>query len=104
MISIYKATMDSDSNPLRGLPRAQQFQIMPYLSVMWTTVFCLASGAWFWYGELVMAHVLVALGFLITGLTFHRAKTGAHQVETTRSYRDYPAPDMTARCDDVWGA
>ena len=97
MISLYRAIMDTNANPLRNLPRAQRFQVMLYLSIMWTTIFCLATGAWLWYVELMLAHVLFAVGFAVTGLTFHRAKT-------VMTYRDYPASDNTARYDDVWGA
>jgi hypothetical protein len=97
MLTFYRATMDSDINPLRNLPPAQRFQAMVLLSVMWTTIFCTSAGAWLWYGELIVLHVLVALGFLVTGLTFHRAR----QIET---YRDHPRRDGTARYDDVWGA
>ena len=97
MSPIFRAVMDSESNPLRYLPRAQRFQLMVFLSVMWTTVFCAGAGAWFWYGELVVLHMLVAGGFLITGMTFHQASRVA-------TYRDHPVRDGTARYDDVWGA
>ena len=97
MLSIYRAVMDSEFNPLRNLPRVQRFQVMVYLSIMWTTIFCAAAGAWVWYGELIVAHLLVALGFVATGFTFHRARTVA-------TYRDHPLNDGTARYDDVWGA
>jgi hypothetical protein len=43
------------------------------------------------------AHMLVALGALITGMTFRTASQ-------TKSYRDYPSNDGTARYDDLWGA
>jgi hypothetical protein len=69
---------------------------MVALSVMWTTIFCATAGAWFWYGELIVGHLLLALGVMVTGLTFHRA-----QGEGT--YRDVPVADGTARYDDVWG-
>ncbi|MBO21729.1 MAG: hypothetical protein CMM26_05040 [Rhodospirillaceae bacterium] len=97
MFEIYRAVMDSDRNPLNNLPRAQRFQIMVVLSSMWTTIFCTAAGAWFWYGELLFAHVLVALGVALTGATFHSAAKRT-------SYRSYPKADGTARYDDVWGA
>ena len=74
MKSIYDAVMDADQNELSGIPPAQKFQIMVYLSAMWTAIFCVASGAWVWYGELLIGHVVVALGFVITGLTFRNAK------------------------------
>ena len=97
MLSLYRAVMDSDSNPLRDLLPAQRFQLMVFLSVMWTTIFCAAAGAWLWYGELIVLHVLVAFGVIATGLTFHNAS----QVAT---YRDHPVEDGTPRYDDVWGA
>jgi len=97
MRSMYRAIMDSDNNPLKNLPPAQRFQVMVFLSIMWTTIFCAGAGAWLWYGELVFLHVLVAFGFLATGLTFHRASSVA-------TYRDHPRKDGTARYDDVWGA
>ncbi len=97
MISIYRAIMDANVNPLRYLRPAQRFQAMLFLSVMWTTIFSAAAGAWSIYGELMIGHVLIALGFLVTGVTFHRANRAA-------SYRDCPVEDGTARYDDVWGA
>ena len=97
MLSLYRAVMDSDYNPLRSLLPAQRFQVMVLLSVMWTTIFCAAAGAWFWYGELMVVHLLFAFGFLVTGVTFHRARK-------TGTYRDHPRTDGTPRYDDVWGA
>ena len=92
----YQTVMDSNVNPLRNLQPAQRFQAMIALSVMWTTIFCAGAGAWVWYGELIVGHVLVVLGILITGLTFYRASQ-------VTSYRDQPLKDGTARYDDVWG-
>lgn len=97
MISIYKFIMDSNRNPLKNLAPAQRFQIMVYLSMMWTTIFCASAGAWVWYGELIAGHVLVAAGFLVTGITFHRASL-------VKTYRDHPRDDGTSRYDDVSGA
>ena len=97
MLSLYRAIMDSNTNPLRSLPPIRRFQAMVFLSIMWTTIFCAGAGAWIWYGELMILHVLVAFGFLVTGLTFHRAGQ-------TTSYRDHPLRDGTARYEDVWGA
>ncbi len=77
MFSAYHAIMDSNVNPLRSLPPVQRFQTMVYLAVMWTTIFCAAAGLWMWYGEMIVAHLLVAFGFAVTGLTFHRANTEA---------------------------
>jgi hypothetical protein len=96
MASIYRSIMDPESNPLRALPPGQKFQLMTSLAMMWTAIFCAATSAWLWYGELVLAHVLVAAGFVITGLTFHRARRQS-------TYRDHPRADGTSRYDDVWG-
>ncbi|MBV8521245.1 MAG: hypothetical protein JOY71_03790 [Acetobacteraceae bacterium] len=76
MWNVYSAVMDPSVNPLRKMPVVQRFQTMLYLGIMWTVIFCAAAGAWLWFGELLVAHVLVALGFLLTGLTFHRASHG----------------------------
>ena len=96
MSSIYRLVMDPDTNPLWRLPPAQRFQIMVALSFMWTALFCAAAGAWIWYGELMIAHILVATGFVTTGWTFHKASRAT-------TYRDHPLRDGTARYDDVWG-
>ena len=77
MLSVYRAIMDPKTNPLRAVPPVQRFQMMLYLSIMWTTIFCAAAGLWSWYGAIVVVHLLVALGFLVTGLTFYAAGRGA---------------------------
>jgi len=71
----YRAVMDPTVNPLSALPPGQRFQTMIYLSILWTLIFCLGTGAWVWYGELMVLHVLVALGILMTDITFRRART-----------------------------
>jgi uncharacterized membrane protein len=102
MYQIYPNIMDSERNPLSSLPPAQRLQAMIILSVMWTTIFCLSTSAWFWYGELVVGHVLFILGIAITAMTFRSAsRTEQFSVST---YRDYPRKDGTSRYDDVWGA
>jgi len=97
MSNVYRTIMDSRFNPLSKLPAAQRFQLMVGLSVMWTTIFCAGTGVWIIYGQLLAFHLLVALGFLITGITFYRA-------QKITTYRDQPLSDGTARYDDVWGA
>jgi hypothetical protein len=85
MLSLYRAVMDSNVNPLRSLPPAQRFQAMALLGTMWTTIFCAAAGAWLWYGELITLHVLVAVGFLVTGLAFaNAAPTEAYRARPLR--------------------
>ena len=75
----YDLVMNEDKNPLKDLPKVQRFQLMVVLSVMWTTIFSLSIGSWLWWDELVVGHVAVALGILITGLTFRRAKSATAQ-------------------------
>ena len=92
----YDVVMDASKNPLQGLPKAQRFQIMVFLSVMWTTVFCLAIGSYGYWGELVLGHVALATGVLITGLTFREVNK--------RTHGDlYRGKDGTAKYDDIWG-
>jgi len=95
MISLYRSIMDSNRNPLRDLPRQQSFQIMVVLSLMWTSIFCMMAGAWLWYGELIVLHVLFALGLAFTGVTLHSAQKLA-------THRDHPRSIGTARYDDMW--
>lgn len=101
MLNWYQNVMNSEINPLRKLQPAFRFQVMTVLSIMWTAIFCMASGAWLYYGELIAVHLLLAAGTLITSATFGAAEAGALQRLT---YRDHPASDGTARYDDVWGA
>lgn len=69
-----RTIIDSDRYALRELPPSQRFQIMTTLSLMWTAIFCAATGAWLWYGQIAVAHVLVALGLVATSVTFRSAK------------------------------
>ena len=70
----YSVVMDENDNPLQTLPKPQRFQAMVLLSLMWTTVFCVAIGSYTYWGELVVGHVAVAVGVVITGLTFNSAR------------------------------
>ncbi len=96
VVDWYRTVTDSERNPLKTLAPAQRFQTMTVLGLMWTTIFCAAAGAWLWFGELAVVHLLLALGTLLTGLEFRSASRRG-------TYRDYPNPDGTARYDDVWG-
>jgi hypothetical protein len=73
MYSSYSVIMNSNKNPLNKLPPAQRFQIMVFLSLMWTTIFTTSASLWLWYGELLAGHLLVALGIALTGTTFQLA-------------------------------
>jgi Flp pilus assembly protein TadB len=96
----YSLIMDPELNPLSTLSPLRRLQLMSYLSLIWTAIFCAAAGAWAWYGQLIVAHVVLAMGLLATGWTFNSARAEACQKTT---YRDYPLSDGTARYDDVWG-
>ena len=96
MRETYEVVMDESKNPLQGLPKAQRFQAMVFLSVMWTTIFCLAIGSYAYWGELLLGHVALATGVLITGLTFRAVNQ--------RTHRDmYQGNDGTVKYDDIWG-
>ncbi len=97
-VDAFRSVMDPRVSPLRHLPSAQRFQIMCVLGTMWTTIFCLGTSAWLFYGELIIFHLLLAFGTLVTGLTFRSAS------QKGKTYRDFPETDGTARYDDVWGA
>jgi len=76
----YDVIMDPDKNPLSIFPPVQRFQMMIYLSVMWTTIFCAAFGGWYWYGELITGHVLVVSGIVMTSIVFSRAARQARSL------------------------
>jgi hypothetical protein len=91
MLPVYSAIMDPSINPLKIMPPTQRFQTMLYLSIMWTTIFCAAAGAWVWYGEIVVAHLLVAAGFALTGLTFRAASRNARPLTSPSATSAAPA-------------
>ena len=96
-MKFYKLIMDECKNPLMGDPKAQRFQVMTFLSVMWSTIFCFAIGAWLWWGVLVVGHVAIVLGTIMTSITFRQVQKKTH--------RDlYQAKDGSVRYDDIWGA
>jgi hypothetical protein len=75
----YELVMDEKKNPLQRLPKAQRFQVMVFLSSMWTTVFCLAIGSYAYWGELILGHVALGSGVLITALTFRTVSKRTHR-------------------------
>ena len=99
----FTIVMNSELNPLRELAPARRFQVMTILSLMWTTIFCMGASAWFYYGELIVFHMLLAAGTLVTGATFETARNPTPAPAQRATYRDHPASDGTARYDDVWG-
>ena len=81
-VSVFRQVMDPRVSPLRHLPPVQRFQVMCVLGMMWTAIFCLGTGVWFLYGELMVLHLLMAAGAAATGLTFHNA--AATKIATVR--------------------
>ena len=77
MRELYDTIMNESLNPLRALPKAQRFQLMMLLSTMWTTLFCLSFGLWAYWGSLMAIHLPLALGVMITGMTFNSASKHA---------------------------
>ena len=97
MLDWYRFVMDPEKNPLRNLGPVQRFQIMTILSLAWTAIFCAAASAWLWYGEIVVVHLLLALGVLLTGYTFRAAaKAGADQPGQAQQWANGADTDRTA--------
>ena len=48
-----------DGRDISKLPPAQRFQLMAWLSVMWTMLFCLMVGVWMYFGELLIFHLFL---------------------------------------------
>ena len=69
-VRLFRFIMDPRVSPLRHLAPAQRFQVTCVLGLMWTTIFTFGTGFWWFYGELVVLHVLMAAGTLVTGATF----------------------------------
>ena len=82
----YALIMDADKNPLMILPLAQRFQIMVYLSLMWTTIFCAAFGILIWYGQILAFHMLI-LGIAVTGMMFEIADRTRRRTMKVQSVR-----------------
>jgi len=74
MLSWYRTIVESDRYALADLPPSQRFQIMATLSLMWTAIFCAGTGAWLWYGQIAIAHVLIILGLVATSAIFRSAR------------------------------
>ena len=96
MRAIYQTVMDSELNGLRLLPKSRRLQVMIYLSIMWTMVFCAVTGIWLMFGPLLIGHLLLVAATCITAATLN------HEMRR-KTYRDQPRKDGTARYDDVWG-
>jgi len=68
---LWRSVMDSDKNALLNLPRSVRFQIMFYLSAMWSLLFCVSFGIMIWAPAYMIAHVAILLiGIFGTGWIF----------------------------------
>ena len=79
-------SMDVDKNPIMLLPPAQRFQIMVYISIISTTIFCAAFGMWIWYVQTFAFHMLI-LGIVVTGMTLEiadRTRRRAMKIQDVR--------------------
>ena len=97
MRTVYETVMDPEKNPLSKLPKAQRFQMMSYLGIMWSTLFTFGIGYWAVYEEIIVFHVLLALAATFTGTTFANVSRPTHRDVLQRS-------DGTPKYDGLWGA
>ena len=82
----YDSVINADVNPLKDLPRVQKYKTMLLLGTMWTIGFCAIASAWLWFGHILLAHIILASCFLVTGSSFEHARK-------ITTYRDYPRKD-----------
>lgn len=73
----YNLLMNADENPFWRLPKAQRFQVMMWLSMMWTVIFSIGIGTFSFFGHLVGLHLLVLIGVVLTSWTFSRTEQGS---------------------------
>jgi len=97
---MYNAVMNPDVNPLRRLPRAVRFQIMTYLAMMWSIVFCVWIGAVSLIGPSLAVHAILLAGVYFTADVFRRVSRPV-RVDHWAKFRD--PRDGCARYDDIWG-
>lgn len=96
----YDAVMDPEINPLMRLPRVLRYQIMTYLSLMWSIVFSVWIGSMALFGPSMLVHTVLLVGVFITTEVFRRAPQMA-PVDHRSLFRD--PRDGCARYDDIWG-
>lgn len=94
--SLWASVMDPDHNPLMGLSKMTQFQIMTYLSVMWCMIFTVWTGWLYLLGPSAILHVLILIGIFFTHSIFKNNRPVTH--------RDlYKDTDGGVKYDDIWG-
>jgi hypothetical protein len=70
---IYTAVFDDSSNDLRAMAKPVRFQLMVMLAWMWSVIFSLGIGSFYWFGTMVVAHMLAIFGVFVTTEVFRRA-------------------------------
>ena len=96
----YSLIMDADSNGLFRLPKIVRFQLMTYLALMWSVVFCVWVGAVAMIGPSMAAHAILLVGVFFTADIFRRSAS-QENLDHRERFKD-PADGCT-RYDDVWG-
>ena len=69
----YTLVMDSDYNPLSGLPKTVRFQIMNTLAFMWSFIFTMWIGSMQFFGPSAVMHTVVLIGVFFTAEIFKKA-------------------------------
>ncbi|MAH84924.1 MAG: hypothetical protein CBB68_11595 [Rhodospirillaceae bacterium TMED8] len=96
----YSIVMNSDNNALSKLPKIVRFQLMTYLAIMWSVIFCVWIGALTMIGPSIAAHSIILVGIFFTADVFRRSNNGSASDHRSK-FKD--PNDGCARYDDVWG-
>ena len=73
----WDALMRAKNNSLKVLPKTARLQIMVYLSMMWSIIFCLSLGIMYFYDELILIHIpILLMGIFGTGWIFSVFRQG----------------------------
>jgi hypothetical protein len=70
---LYAAVFDDSSNDLRTMAKPVRFQLMVMLAWMWSVIFSLGIGSFYWFGTIVIAHMLAIFGVFVTTEVFRRS-------------------------------
>lgn len=95
--NLWVSVMDPDHNPLMGLSKMTQFQIMTYLSIMWCMIFTVWTGWLYLLGPSAILHVLILIGIFFTHSIF---KSNRRVASPRDLYKD---TDGCVKYDDLWG-
>ena len=96
----YSVIMNPEMNPLRGLPKIVQFQLMTSLAMMWSIVFSVWSGMISIVGPSMLGHAFLLVGVFFTADVFRRMKRPV-PADHRSQMRDLKGG--CARYDHMWG-